>query len=45
MVYGGFFNKKGYSVLSYDLAVFNGEGLNTKDKNKSKDIVARMSYC
>lgn len=43
MVYGGFFNKKGYSILSYDLAVFNGEGLNTKDKNKSKDIVARMT--
>ena len=43
MVYGGFFNRKGYSILSYDLAVFNGEGLNTKDKNKSKDIVARMT--
>lgn len=43
MVYGGFFNKKGYSILSYDLAVLNGEGLNTKDKNKSKDIVARMT--
>ena len=43
MVYGGFFNKKGYSILSYDLAVLNGEGLNTKDKNKSKDIAARMT--
>ena len=35
MLYGGFFNRKGYSVLGYNFGVFNGEGLNVKDKNKS----------
>ena len=43
MVYGGFFQRKGYNILSYDLGVFNGEGLNAKDKNSSKDIVARLT--
>lgn len=42
MLYGGFFNRKGYSLLSYNLGVFNGEGLNIKDQNKSKDFVARL---
>lgn len=43
MLYGGFFNRKGYSVLGYNFGVFNGEGLNVKDKNKSKDLVARLT--
>ncbi len=29
-------------VLNYDVAVFNGAGLNTTDNNKSKDVVARL---
>lgn len=42
-LYGGFFKRDGYHILNYDLGVFNGEGLNTKDKNKSKDIAARIT--
>ena len=40
MLYGGFFNRKGYSVLGYNFGVFNGEGLNVKDKNKSTGLPA-----
>lgn len=40
--FGGFFKRDGYSIVNYNFGVFNGEGLNTKDKNKSKDIVARL---
>ena len=39
-LFGGFFKRDGYSILNYNFGVFNGEGLNVKDKNKSKDIVA-----
>lgn len=42
-IYGSFLKRDGYSILSYDLGVFNGEGINTKDKNSSKDIVARLT--
>ena len=41
-LYGGFFRRDGYDVLSYDLGVFNGEGINTKDRNTSKDLSARL---
>lgn len=41
--YGGFFRRDGYCILNYDLGVFNGEGINTRDRNKSKDIVARLT--
>ena len=40
---GGFFERDGYRILNYDLGVFNGEGMNTLDKNKSKDIAARLT--
>ncbi|MCM1151295.1 MAG: OprO/OprP family phosphate-selective porin [Alistipes sp.] len=40
---GGFFRREGYSIVNYDLSVFNGEGINTKDANKSKDIAARLT--
>lgn len=43
MVYGGFFRREGYHVLAYDFGVFNGEGINVRDRNKSKDIVGRLS--
>lgn len=43
MLYGGFFRRKGYSVVSYNVGVFNGEGLNTRDRNRSKDVVARLT--
>ena len=42
-LFGGFFKRDGYSILNYNFGVFNGEGLNVKDKNKSKDIVARLT--
>ena len=43
MLCGSFFKRKDFSILSYNFGVFNGEGLNIKDKNKSKDIVARLT--
>lgn len=42
MVYGSFFHREGYSILNYDLGIFNGEGINTWDRNKSKDVVGRL---
>lgn len=41
-LYGGFFERDGYCILNYDLSLFNGAGLNTKDDNKSKDVAARL---
>ena len=42
-IYGGFFNKRGFSTLEYRLGVFNGNGVMvTKDDNKSKDIAAML---
>ncbi len=38
-LYGSFLD----GVIGYDLGVFNGAGLNVKDNNKSKDIVARLT--
>ena len=38
-----FFRRDGYSILNYNIGVFNGEGLNVRDKNKSKDVVARLT--
>ncbi len=43
MLYGGFIKKDGYSIINYEVGVFNGSGINTKDKNKSKDIAARLT--
>lgn len=42
-MYGGFIKRDGYSIINYDFGVFNGEGLNVKDKNKSKDVVGRVT--
>lgn len=41
--FGGFIHKEGYSVINYNLAVLNGSGMNTKDNNKSKDVMARLT--
>ena len=43
MLYGGFIKKDGFSIINYEVGVFNGSGINTKDKNKSKDIAARLT--
>lgn len=41
--YGGFFRRGDRHLLSYDIGVFNGEGINTRDRNRSKDLVARFT--
>ncbi len=41
-LYGGFIEKGGLDVLNYNLAVFNGNGINRGDNNRSKDVVARV---
>lgn len=42
MLSGSIFPRGDAGVLSYDIGVFNGEGLNTRDRNKSKDLCARL---
>lgn len=39
---GSAFKKDGYSLLNYELAIFNGHTLNANDNNESKDIVGRL---
>ncbi len=39
---GSAFHRDGYSVLSYELAIFNGYKINTTDNNKSKDVVGKI---
>ncbi|MBQ2784417.1 MAG: porin [Alistipes sp.] len=41
-LYGGFIERNGYSIINYNLGVFNGSGINNKDNNRSKDVVARL---
>jgi hypothetical protein len=41
-IYGGFIERDGYSIINYNLGVFNGSGINAKDHNSSKDIIARL---
>ena len=43
MVYGGVFKREGYNILDYSIGVFNGAGINNRDNNKSKDVVARVN--
>lgn len=44
MLYGTAFDDNGASfpLLSYYLGVFNGNGINTKDDNQSKDLIGRI---
>ena len=39
---GSAIHKDGFSVINYDLAIFNGYKINSTDDNKSKDIVGRL---
>ena len=40
---GGFFKKEDFNVVNYNLAIFNGCGINQKkDNNTSKDFVSRV---
>lgn len=41
-VYGAVLPRDGFSILEYALAVYNGNGINAKDNNKSKDIAAAL---
>ena len=41
-IYGGFIERDGYSIINYNLGVFNGTGFNVKDNNSSKDYIARL---
>lgn len=40
--YGDIISHEGRGLLSYNLAVLNGNGINTRDNNKSKDVVGRL---
>ena len=40
--YGAAAKRDGYSIFEYSVGVFNGQGKNTLDANKSKDIVTRV---
>ena len=40
--YGDLISGDGYGILSYNLAVLNGNGANTRDSNKSKDVAGRL---
>ena len=39
---GSALHRDGFSIINYELAIFNGYKLNTTDNNKSKDIVGRL---
>lgn len=41
-LYGGFIERDGFNIINYNLAIFNGAGINVKDTNSSKDVVARL---
>ena len=40
---GGFIKKDGFSIINYEVGVFNGAGICVKDNNLSKDIAARLT--
>ncbi len=42
-IYGGFFKKDGFCILNYDLGIYNGNGINLKDIDWFKTIVARIN--
>ena len=41
-LYGSFIERDGYSIINYNVGVFNGNGINVKDHNSSKDFIARV---
>lgn len=40
---GGFIHRDGYSIINYNVGVLNGNGLNLKDNNKSKDVYGLLT--
>ncbi len=43
MASGDFFPYKSWKLLGYKIGIFNGQGMNVKDKNKYKDVVGTIS--
>lgn len=43
MIFGGFVKRDGYYLINYNVSVFNGEGINLRDQNRSKDVVGRLT--
>lgn len=41
-VFGKFFQKEGYSLLTYQAGLFNGNGINKTDDNQGKDLMGRL---
>ena len=41
---GDLFKIKDFHFLHYDLGIFNGNGINKADNNKSKDIIASLNF-
>ncbi len=41
--FGAFLHRDGYDILEYAVAVYNGNGINAKDNNKSKDFAAGIN--
>lgn len=41
-LYGGFIKRDGYSIINYNIGVYNGAGINTQDNNSAKDIIGRL---
>ena len=46
MLYGDILNSSdgGYALLSYNIGVFNGSGIDRKDDNLSKDVIGRLDF-
>ena len=42
-LYGGFLQRDGRRLVSYDVSIFNGAGINTRDNNRSKDVAVRLT--
>lgn len=43
-LYGTLVECEGRALLSYDVGVLNGAGINLKDNNRSKDVVTRLMF-
>lgn len=42
-LFGGFFPREGRNLLDYEIGVFNGEGINTRDRNRTKDLAGQLT--
>lgn len=42
-LYGGFIRRGDRNLIDYEIGVFNGEGINTRDRNRSKDLSAQLA--